>query len=488
MIDLQTKIHDKFTLEFKTSFKTKPQTEINNFTLNTWVFVPHSLDVNPRTYHRDDFYKDLYSNSRLITPVYLLRDIVKGDKCPLEQLRSAMQNMASEPTDAAVNEYEYQLKMFSAIYKSAIRDQLKYILAKTEEGERLKLIGQLLLEISEIGVGFRSLRAIIEAHTVGQVEFNYFSFGDEFMVNLTEKELFGFIEKLDNSGVEKEFEQIQHQIAVYLSKEKIYKKEQHYRMPEKSNGWSNSELIFRFGALKKYIESDLFLNAHKKRDGVMAEQVYMSIAAGLSMVVATAIAFSFQQKYGNFTMPFFVALVVSYMLKDRIKELTRFYFTHKMNGKYYDSKTTFSVKENEVGWSKEGFDFIPEMNIPKEVLSVRNRLPIIQADNRHSKEKVFLYKKYVRINRVLLRQNSVYNIDGIVEIIRFNVSTFMKKMDNPQVPLYTLDDDNKVGKIMGTKMYFLNFIFHCKHDELETFTRIRVGFNREGIQSVVKME
>ena len=37
------------------------------------------------------------------------------------------------------------------------------------------------------------------------------------------------------------------------------------------------------------------------------------------MIFATGIAFAFQQKYGNFTIPLFVALVISYMLKDRIK-------------------------------------------------------------------------------------------------------------------------------------------------------------------------
>jgi hypothetical protein len=38
-------------------------------------------------------------------------------------------------------------------------------------------------------------------------------------------------------------------------------------------------------------------------------------------------------------MPFFVALVVSYMLKDRIKELGRYYFAHKLGKNYYDHKT-----------------------------------------------------------------------------------------------------------------------------------------------------
>ena len=106
-----------------------------------------------------------------------------------------------------------------------------------------------------------------------------------------------------------------------------------------------------------------FLNAKKKREGIIAEQVYFSVAAGISMIFATAIAFSFQQRYGNFTMPFFVALVVSYMLKDRIKELFRYYFAHKHRSKYFDNKTTFGIGHNQIGWSREGFDFISQSNI-----------------------------------------------------------------------------------------------------------------------------
>lgn len=73
MIDLQTKIHDKFTLEFKVGFRTKATKEQvlfdrNDFVLNTWIFIPNSLDVNPSTYSKEQFFRDIRSELRLITP------------------------------------------------------------------------------------------------------------------------------------------------------------------------------------------------------------------------------------------------------------------------------------------------------------------------------------------------------------------------------------------------------------------------------------
>ena len=76
MIDLATKIHDKFTLEFKVGFNTetqKPQ-KFCDFVMNTWIFVPNSLDINASKYSKDDFYRDLKSGVRLITPSYGLQD------------------------------------------------------------------------------------------------------------------------------------------------------------------------------------------------------------------------------------------------------------------------------------------------------------------------------------------------------------------------------------------------------------------------------
>ena len=71
MIELITKIHDKFTLEFKVGFNTNQEerpTKYSDYVMNTWIFVPNSLDINAAKYSKDDFYRDLKSGVRLITP------------------------------------------------------------------------------------------------------------------------------------------------------------------------------------------------------------------------------------------------------------------------------------------------------------------------------------------------------------------------------------------------------------------------------------
>ena len=76
---------------------------------------------------------------------------------------------------------------------------------------------------------------------------------------------------------------------------------------------ANRQLVHHHGMLKKFIESELYIDLKKRRDGVAIEQLYYSIAAGLAMIFATGVAWYTQVKYGNITWPLFVVLVVSYM-------------------------------------------------------------------------------------------------------------------------------------------------------------------------------
>ena len=269
-----------------------------------------------------------------------------------------------------------------------------------------------------------------------------------------------------------------------------YKKERGYSVLEAGNEVHNANLLYRWNVLKKYVESDLFLSVDKRKSGVIAEQVYYSIAAGLSMIFATAVTFTFQQKYGNFTMPLFVALVVSYMLKDRIKELVRSAFASNRKLRYFDNKTILKVKDIVIGRSSEGFDFLPQEKVPQHIMEVRNRSVIVDVENKLNQESILFYRNLIELKGERLASTSEYEIDGINKIVLFNFSSFIKKMDNPQV-LYpyvrtqqTSGDDGKgieLSSILVNKIYYINFIFQFTCNGEVSYHRYRVMMNRDGI-------
>ena len=78
MIDIQVKLHDRYSVECKVGYHVDRDTEENEFRMNTWFFVPHSLDINASTYPKEAFYRDVKSNVRLITPIYRRLRVANG--------------------------------------------------------------------------------------------------------------------------------------------------------------------------------------------------------------------------------------------------------------------------------------------------------------------------------------------------------------------------------------------------------------------------
>lgn len=487
MIEITAKVHDKFSIEFKVGFIVRRKLKVNHFAINTWIFVPNSLDINPLTYSKNQFYRDVKSNIRLITPIFLLREISAGSAIPFHNLEKAFQTIASEPTRTNIREYEYQIKMFTAIFKSAIRNEVIHLLNNTIEDDVEYLVNAYLESINDITAKYRDLRRMINVPTISPEILDYYFFGDEFISDSVEQSSCRIVRFLEIRNKKKYSKAIE-ALAGFWRKETMYKREKGYIIVDKNSPTRNREFVFRRGILKKYIESDLFLQARKKKDGILIEQIYYSIAAGLSMIFATAIAFSVQMKYGNFTMPLFVALVVSYMLKDRIKELMRFYFAHQLGSRYFDHKTTICIKDTPIGWSKEAMDFITDDKVPREVMDIRSRSPLLEAENRTMDEKILLYRKLVHIDREEIGKNSDYLIAGINDIMRLHLTRFMQKMDNPGESLYLLDENNAASIIQGEKVYYLNIVMQLQFDNQVDYKRFRVILTQSGITQLEELK
>ena len=551
MIEEQVRIHDKFSVEIKLGFQAR-QEKINEFSVRTWLFLPNSLDVTRNNYTKSNFYRDIKTNIRLITPVYALKDLSMPDSEPAGFLSRAIENLPTGGHDAQLN-FEYHIRMFVSIARSALREEIKFIMescqqsaqsvqsaqsAKSVQSAQSANIGTLvnnyITYTRQTASNYRELGQRLGTYKINPALAEYFHFGDEYLSNVIEQHTFKLIKGLKNtdtnltsseikvpvtqqrvpgeqkssgseeiaSGNEQKLSGNQQmasgsqeklpneqtspisKLMKLITEEIEYRKSKGMLIVEKHSKTRNRELVFRLSMLKKYAENELFLDARRQREGILTEQIWLSIAAGISMIFATAIAFSFQRQYGNLTMPFFVALVISYMLKDRIKELARYLLAHRVGRRFFDIKTKVSLNENRIGWSKEGMDFIDEKKVPAEVLRMRQRSSILEAENRNNSEQIILYRKLVRLRRDILNKVSPYPLAGINDIIRINVSSLIQKMDNPEVPLFIPGDDGSPDTVKGEKMYYLNLVMRLRHSDGIKFRRYRIVMNRNGIAEV----
>lgn len=484
MIEEVIKIHDRHSAEIKVGFVARKKKKDNLFSFNIWMFLPGSLDINRHTYSKADFYRDTKSNIRLITPVYILRDIAEGGNSCFTYLEKSFTALASSPTRTHRTAYEYQIKMFLSILKSSLREEVSHISAAADS-DLDYLTYNFIMYTSRIAERYRALYKIINVPTIDTPMMEVFRYGDEFMSNTIEFHCFRLIRNLKKRTPEQIMQQ-QTALSGLIETEISYRREKNYPVASLHNRRNNNDLIYRLSTLKKYAESHLFLNVDKRKDGVLIEQLLYSLAAGISMIFATVVAFSVQQKFGNLTMPLFVALVVSYMLKDRIKDFARYYFAHKLGSRYFDHKIKMKIRHQPIGWERESMDFISPNKVPAEISKTRNRTLFFNSNSAVNTEKVLLYRTRMYINRKKLDQSNSYTIEGVNSIIRFNVLQLMRNMDNAEFPIYCPDEKEGYQVVYGDKLYYINLVIQKQHDEQRALQRYRIGISRKGIQHIEK--
>jgi hypothetical protein len=486
MIDIQYKIHDNYSVEFKIGFVVRQAIRDNYFKVNTWMFVPNSLDINPGTYGKDLFYRDVKSNVRLITPVYLLKDIVDNSAEPYLKLKDAIELMISSPIRKNVSDFVHQIKMFMAIVKSAIRNETNYILSTNLETDLGFLCNSYLQDMKNVIRRYRDLWPLINVPVLNEEVKSHFSFGDEYLsqiVNIYSLRVMKKIRLIDNKILGKMYGEL----SAFLNEELKYREGKYYPYIDMFDAKKNQQVLFRHGLLKKYIESDLYLKLDQKDGNLAVTQILYSIAAGLAMIFATIVSFSFQKKYGSYSIPLFVALVVSYMLKDRIKEVMRYFFVHKLKNKYFDYKSDINIKDSNVGWIKEGVDFITDEKTPEKVLKLRNRSTLLQAENDIFAEKIILYRKEVYLNQKKLSEHYGYRSSGINDIIRLHVSRMTQKMDDPEIPIDSVDENGEIYTVNGLKVYNLNLIMQLQYDGEVEYRGFRIVMSRNGISDIMEL-
>ena len=474
MLSIQAKKHDNFSVEFKFGFNCTPDGVVDDFSVNAWMFVPNSLDINPENYGKKQFYRDVKSNVRLITPVYLLRDMAQDSSLPLQSLKKALEEVATSSQQSSIDSYEYHLKMFAAIFKSAIRDHVSHILAADSLQKDSYLVDDYVENTRKVLDKFRALYRLIDVPTVSDKVRTGFRMCDEFMSHVVDVRTIRLIKMRPA---------LKDELSVLIIQESAYRESCGYAV---LNGEQENDrrIVHHHGMLKKFIESELYISLDKKKDGVAVQQIYYSIAAGVAMIFATAAAWYTQMRYGNITWPLFFVLVVSYMLKDRIKDLLRYYFAHKLGNKYFDKKASIVIGKSKIGQIKEGFDFISSSKIPSEVMEMREKSSFVEDESRIFDEKILLYRQRVEIDDKTLASKDDYPMRGINEIMRLHLNRLTHKMDNPKVDVSTMDNEGNITSFNVQKMYYVNIIFQLQHDGRVQYHQFRLGMTRDGVIDV----
>lgn len=481
MIDIQTKIHDQFSIEFKVGFSGREDVKTDQFDVNSWIFIPNGLNINESTYSKDRFYSDMKSNIRLRTPSFSLREIVDGETAPIKHLQRSLEAVLTDLSPERLNEYEFQLKLFGSIFKSSIRDASALIInEKRHDNLTYERCMVYMEDVKQVLSCFRDLAGRMEKAN-DDIKTKY-AFTDEFMshqVEIRTLKIYKSVAHVEILSVKDACKAI----VEFLGNEREYKVSMGYSHSVIGDNRNNRKLLHRHSLLKKYIESALFLRVNTTQDGKAVKQISFSLAAGLAMMVYLLVTMPFQKYLGNYPSLIFFILVLFYILKDRIKELTRWLFAYQLKDKYYDNRIVISIKHKSIGWIKEGMDFITDDRVPEEVLKLRDR-SVLEADNQLLEERIILYRKKVEIDNVKLKNQYDYDFKGINDIIRYHINYLTKKMDNPVSSLDVLDEHGELLTIKADRVYTMHFVMQFKWEDQIEYKVFHVLFNRNGIVEI----
>ena len=484
MIKDVIKIHDKFSLEIKLLYDVSIKKRKAKYNVSTYLFIPNGLNINKQNYTKEKFYNDVKVNIRYHSPKYKLIDFVNEETNLISKLQQIIKEEITLNSKKISNNFNLQTKLFGSVFKGAIKAEYRTHRNKISSNSinELNTVNSLVKKILD---EYRATLKVYEPK-LNSNAFQVLLFVDEYISNIVEFNLFLLHEYLEKkkTNIDKE---IFSSIVSFIDDEQKYREQKQFRTVPVLNS-TNEELLHVRGQLKKYIDSILFLKKEVRKDGAIAEQTFFALAAGLAMLFSTGIAFYFQQKYGNFTTPFFVALVISYMLKDRIKSIFGWLFINQSGNIFYDYKLKiYSSEKTRIGTIKENFSFIPLDKLERKIKKFRLTNRFFKKDYTVFKEQVIKYKKKVTVSKKKFKKGiDEEKIKKLADITRINFSRLTKQMDDPK-KTYIIIENGKIIKKQGERVYKINIIQKFKTENGNEYKRFRVILNRDGIKRIEKI-
>ncbi len=494
----RVRAHDRYQIEFKLDYELLPSPR-TRYKITTYIFIPHNLSINNSTYTKAEFYRDLQNYVRLKTPSFSLQELLTAPTSPLVQigqlLREPDWNKVPATTDRLINSF----KFLRAILKSTLRNHLRTMKRRAKRdtdsqvrAERINsAVHELLDQTQSIVQCYRAYAAQLQQTDGNPRILRSYRRTDESISLMIEERLVDAFQVVEGNVQTAIQTELKAKIVQTLEAELSYRRNAHYSSVLQPSG-DNEAFLYRISLLKKFTSSVLYLALVVKPEGTAIEQVLYALAAGLSMAFATMIAFYVQNRFGNLTLPLFVALVVGYMFKDRIKELGRLFFAQHLQAYLYDHRILVHTLDglHQLGFLREKVHFMAEPQIPETVGMLRDRGVLSDAYDGQT-ESIICYTKEVVLETAVFKQ--IYPdgppIHGINDIMRFDVRPYLRKMDDPvERRLYLQDGQLRLAEC--AKVYYINFVTVYTLDEAQSSVRMErtlLTLTRDGIKRVERV-
>jgi len=491
-------IHDRTQLEIRLNYDQDLEKKSNCYTVEAFLFFPKSLRIDKHHYSKKAFYQDLKTNIRIRTPRIAISKLVDSDNdaslksrisAPFDRL------LSGQETSSDIDDITYELKLFAAIFRGQVRDQINHFIQLVDHvqddphafptlcQDLQKLLKLFLKEVSHaIGV-FRKLRTKFRQPNIPTKLKLIFEEINEFISLIIDTQLSRLALRISEvAGLRELIDPSHIKLTDLLAKEAQYRKGADY-LSGNPHHHDGEKYIYRMGELKKTIMEVLFLRPKLKKEGVRASQFIAMVAAGIAMAWALGALVLGNVALAANSVPFLLLMILSYIIKDRIKDWVRTILNQKILSRFFhDRKMELYLHKTKkpVGYVRETFQFVDKRDVPLDVL--RTRYPV---NSGRRFESIIKHTRIITLNT--WRFKKLYS--RIANVTRLSINNFLSKMDDSTVLMPCYIEDEGIGRVTMSKVYHIHLILRLStcRKEAPIIEHFRVIADKNGIKRLEEL-
>ncbi|WP_372368997.1 hypothetical protein [Candidatus Uabimicrobium sp. HlEnr_7] len=505
-------VHDRYQFESKFNYELNSEANTEkHYEVDIYFFIPKSIGINSDTYSREDFYSDIVNYLR-ISGSEVQNDI---DNLLPNLKKYFAVHLTTRKRQNLIPLVIQDIKLFSCSFNSKLKN-LHYGLFQVFNKKSYEFIG----DVARANVLLRLLlgfQTMLQAYREKYVEKCR---KQMVVVDPEVKQALLLVDEYNSYRLETTLISVfrliqphtQHFAEVKNTIEKILRNEIDYRSSVNITNIDTGDNAvreyyhYRMGLLKKYVSSVLYLKVQHVKNDKKYRNIVAGVGAALAALWASLANVHYWQaaqagqigQMANFQLITIIIIgVIAYVFKDRIKDWSKNYFNEQLKHRLPDfDRHMFYTRYDKngekqqyfLGTSTEYMRYLKKKAVSPDVLYVREMGHDSEIEPQRN-EMIIHYCKNLKLQR-----KNLEDVPSIKDVVRFNFSKFLSKLDNPSKSLSYFDRNKGIVSIEAPKVYHINVVFRyavCekkakqvkfkRNIELE---RIRIVLNKKGILRV----
>lgn len=482
---------DSLQFELKSEFFLNPHLKQNIYKQEVYLFIPNSLQINADTYSKQQFYQDQTNLIRYKTPLMTLSDLVNTEYS-LSPLTRLFHLLNQSDHNLFLTKTSDELKLFAAIFRGNVRERVYKIVKSSkevEDSERIsQMISYLCSEIHEVCRRFRELQEIAHSRSDYPQLIRHFKYIDEFISTAIDEFLVILLKEY--RSLKSHNDNTDELISLLVINEMAYRKKKNLGPKiSKDHLFANESILYRQGLLHRFILESLMLKNFRFSPEEKHRNILGAIAAGVAMMIYMTLLVWKSSTIVINSFPFVALAVFLYIVKDRIKEGFKSFYSKQAHRWFPDFSTEIiNSKGFKVGRLTESFTFIDINQLPPGFLKIRNHHFHEELQALHRHETIIQYKREMKLNPPI--HYSEERRKEVTTIFRLNIYRFLQKVSNAFQLNFILDNyTREISERFLPKVYHLNLIIRNSFSQDDTSHKVeiktyRVVVDKNGIKRV----